>query len=966
MSGAGSDELSRVVNYESEFEALLGGGLHGAGANRSAHCPFSGHKAGDRNESLSVNIETGQWKCHGCGRSGNLISMYAELSGVDNREAYKQLCEKYHVQSGKDKTAASAVKKYTVADYAREKMLPETMLRDDCRMEDGKQPYRERAWIKIPYMDETGTVIRWRRRFAPGEKDRFCWGPGSVTLMYGEWRLPEFRDPSAGTDQSIADGETYAVLVEGESDTQTLWHLGINALGVPGSGNYKREWTQRLGGLDRVYLHIESDNGGEQFFRKMCEHLYGGGYPGRVYRVAVSSLDPVCKDPSALYIARGGDASRDATRAELVALLAEAESVDIKAVAESVPTSIDDEPIHLRIPDGWRLDEQGIWCEKDGYRGPEPACASPILITRRLRSAERVNSERIEVSFRRDGRWHSSIQSRSTVFAARTLPALADMGLPVTSENARYIVQYLAALEAENMERIPKMDSISSFGWIEPGRRFFPGSAGDVVPDIDPSMQQWAGAYCVKGTLEEWEAVMYPHRERPLFRFLLAASFAAPLIKLTGAARSFLVYNWGDSKSGKTAALKAAISAWGDPNRLAVTFNATQVGLERMAGFFCDLPLGIDERQLAGGNLEKLVYMLGNGQSKVRGAKTGGVQAMNSWQTVALCTGEEPIATETSQTGVSSRVIELYGSPFPDEASAAGVHQALNSVYGAAGPEYVRRLITPGLPGSTAECPGGMSAVTELYQTQLSYVSERMEYKNGAHAADIALVTTADILISQWFFAAGYEAAVAGAHNMADSVIAMNAENSARDVNESARQFVADWINTNWARFTTGKYGERYGFVEADAEKGCYVFAIPSLMDTALRNAGYSPDKTKKYLAKLGILETSQDGKKTRYTTRHTAESGVRIAGYGTSDAPEPEVVRAYKISKSALDGVDIETQTVVGEVVQIQEDLPAGDGASAEAEIPEKVRNGADHFGDQELQKSGFEEVTDDDGLPF
>lgn len=121
--------------------------------------------------------------------------------------------------------------------------------------------------------------------------------------------------------------------------------------------------------------------------------------------------------------------------------------------------------------------------------------------------------------------------------------------------------------------------------------------------------------------------------------------------------RIFFVYNWGGSKGGKTAALKAALSAWGDPERLMVNFNATQVGLERTAAFYCDLPLGIDERQLAGNNqagLEKIVYMIASGTGKIRGAKSGGIQATQQWRTVALATGEEPLSTETTQTGVST------------------------------------------------------------------------------------------------------------------------------------------------------------------------------------------------------------------------------------------------------------------------------------------------------------------------
>lgn len=73
-----------------------------------------------------------------------------------------------------------------------------------------------------------------------------------------------------------------------------------------------------------------------------------------------------------------------------------------------------------------------------------------------------------------------------------------------------------------------------------------------------------------------------------------------------------------------------------------VNFNATQVGLERTAAFYCDLPLGIDERQLAGNNqgaLEKIVYMIASGTGKIRGAKSGGIQTVHQWRTVALATG---------------------------------------------------------------------------------------------------------------------------------------------------------------------------------------------------------------------------------------------------------------------------------------------------------------------------------------
>ena len=91
-----------------------------------------------------------------------------------------------------------------------------------------------------------------------------------------------------------------------------------------------------------------------------------------------------------------------------------------------------------------------------------------------------------------------------------------------------------------------------------------------------------AAAYCQNGTFQKWLEIMEPNRKRDKFRFILAASFTAPLLRIIRQ-RIFLFTTGAAAKGGKTAALKAALSAWGDPERLMVNFNATQVGLERTA-----------------------------------------------------------------------------------------------------------------------------------------------------------------------------------------------------------------------------------------------------------------------------------------------------------------------------------------------------------------------------------------------
>lgn len=408
------------------------------------------------------------------------------------------------------------------------------------------------------------------------------------------------------------------------------------------------------------------------------------------------------------------------------------------------------------------------------------------------------------------------------------------------------MVRFLGALEQENIDALRLEESTSTFGW-QSRRRFLPGHAPDMVLDIEPSMTRWASAYCRSGTLEAWAACMQPHRSRHRFRFILAASFAAPLLAIIKQ-RIFFVYNWGGSRGGKTAALKAALSAWGDPERLMANFNATQVALERMAGFFCDLPLGIDERQLAGSKqegLEKIVYMLANGTGRSRGSKDGGLQELRTWRSVILATGEEPIGKANSQTGVNTRVLEVIGAPFEDEASASDMHQQAALNCGWAGPEFIQYILDT-----------GDQAILDEYQDVVTRVRDLAGTKNGSHVAAVATVALADRMLSRCIFHETPEQAAAETERMTTRIVADLKEQEQPDVNEQAAQFIADWINSNIRSFVDGNYNQRFGYVDGDL--ACI---FPSLLREALENAGFSYRKTMTWLAENGICQVDKAGK---------------------------------------------------------------------------------------------------------
>lgn len=841
-------DIDRLVNYEKEYRNVIKKAIVSDG-HLTGLCPFHD----DKNNSFSVDLATGKWHCFAEDEGGNYVSFYAKLHGIDTKEAYKKILEEYGVSREEQQEQAKRDKSYTLAQYAFEKRLPEEWLQKECFLSTGKDRKDGTLYMKIPYLDENGKESTYRKRYA--HKDfRWKYGSAGKIGLYGEWKLSRIRD--AG----------YAAIVEGESDSQSMWYMGISTLGVPGASMFKPHMAGMLQDL-RIYIHQEQDRGGETFMKKMLSGLREGGFLGEVYRWSCGAIKG-CKDPSDVYMKFG----KEEAAKKILKLIQGAEKIDLDE-PEEIPEAVKGAPVNLRQPEGWIYSDKGISRIDEKEYTPKMVCRTPIILTQRLKSLE-TGEEKIEIAFKRDGEWHRAIYPRSTIFTARAITVLADLGCTVTSENAKQVVRFLSALEAENIDIIQKADATSTFGW-QPGRRFIPGREQGIVLDIDPSQKGMAAAYCRNGDMEHWIRTMAPHRERDKFRFILAASFAAPLLRILKQ-RIFFVYNWGGSKGGKTAALKAALSAWGDPDRLMVNFNATQVGLERTASFYCDLPLGIDERQLAGKNqesLEKTIYMIASGTGKIRGSKGGGLQAIHQWRTVALATGEEPLSTETSQTGVSTRVLEIYGGPFDDEKQASLMHQEAPMNCGWAGPEFIEGLI--GIDERE---------ICDKYEEMSKYVASISQGKSGSHVAGIAAVALADSMIDSWFFSGenrdqeeekcdqseeksdqksqkrnetlqirndSWERA----KKMAASILQEQMNSDTGDVNENAVQFIVDWVLSNRLYFGEKAIGTCLG---TTSESGNIVYIFPSTLNQALTKAGYSPRKTLKYMAERGLITSSE------------------------------------------------------------------------------------------------------------
>ncbi len=126
------------------------------------------------------------------------------------------------------------------------------------------------------------------------------------------------------------------MLVEGESDAQTLWLHGIPALGVPGASNWKAEWSEHVEELEKIYAVVEPDKGGETFREKLAGC---GQIKDRLHLVELEEH----KDASGLYLAdREGFKGKFLLALTVATPLAQLEREEVEEAAKEAWTACQD------------------------------------------------------------------------------------------------------------------------------------------------------------------------------------------------------------------------------------------------------------------------------------------------------------------------------------------------------------------------------------------------------------------------------------------------------------------------------------------------------------------------------------------------------------------------------------------------------------------------------------------------
>ncbi len=501
------------------------------------------------------------------------------------------------------------------------------------------------------------------------------------------------------------------------------------------------------------------------------------------------------------------------------------------------PTCFDGQPMELNAGD-WEADDGGI---RRNFGGVDcVACPHPVMPVERLVNID-TGEEKLRLAFRKGAIWRRHIVEKKVLASANKVTELAGIGIAVNSETARNFVRYIGDLENLNYDIIPERKSIGRFGYIA-GEGFSPYVDG-LIFDGDANFAAMFQTVHERGSFEKWRQMAAEVRAMSVTaKIVLAASFASPLLQPLGCL-PFFVHLWGvDSGTGKTVALMVAASVWGDPavGSYVKTFDGTAVGMEKTAAFLNNLPLCLDELQLAKdakGKTNFDVYRLAQGVGRTRGNRSGGVDKTPTWQNCILSTGESPLTGQASGAGAVNRVIDIECKAnsvvITDGMRVSG---AVKRNFGHAGKAFVEKLYAAG-----DDVP---QEIHDRYQVLFKTLAAQDTTEKQAMAA--AAIVLGDELACRWIFG-GTEQPVT-----MEQISEFLTSRAAVSAGERAYKYLCDWVSQNSNKLT-GKTdnGDVLGTLD-----GCRAYIIRSVFERVLQDAGYSMKATISWLKQAGLIET--------------------------------------------------------------------------------------------------------------
>ncbi|WP_310603583.1 DUF927 domain-containing protein [Anaerosporobacter sp.] len=480
------------------------------------------------------------------------------------------------------------------------------------------------------------------------------------------------------------------------------------------------------------------------------------------------------------------------------------------------------------------------------------ACYHPILITKKFLNVE-SGVEKIQLSFLGPRGWQDLIVEKETISSASKIVSLSKYGVSVTSETARYLVNYLSEIDFANRDLIPIQQSTTKLGWINDN---FVPYYGNIEFDGANDFRNLVDCITDYGDYEKWLGIVKRARAKKRIEVLvyIAASLASVLIKPLGAL-PFIVNLWGDTGKGKTVALMVAASIWGKPEVGAYITDpdASRTALEVRDGILNNLPLMLDDlskiQDKEGNKFSEIIYMLTNGKGRDRSNQKLTLNEQHTWKNAILTGLERPLVDENMKGGAINRIIDVEmedGQIFNTEEGRETAN-ILRSNYGFAGKVFIDEIQKIGFDR--------IEEFQQWYQQKLLEINAKAGIKNeDKQVISMSILLTADFLAEKLIFKDGIKLDI-------NSCAAMLKDKSEISEHTRAYQKILDEVQVNINKFVpSDDRGNFKGEVWGKKENG-YVYIIGIVFRSLSEKHNFSPKAFTQWGERNGLVIGTGKGK---------------------------------------------------------------------------------------------------------
>lgn len=220
-------------------------------------CPFHDDKV----SSMSINKDTGLWRCFGCSTGGNITQFEAKLNNISTKDAYANLCKEFNIETSFShyKTDKEIdIQKWHEALISNKKILDTFEVNRGIKIDIIKK-YRlgfdgDRLTIPI-YINGICVNVR---KYKRGDNSKYIG-------IYGH------NTPTLFPFDNLNDNPI--CLMEGELDCLLALQLGLNAITVTGgAGSWDKTWDMYFKDKDLVICY-DIDKAGKDGAEKIYNIL---------------------------------------------------------------------------------------------------------------------------------------------------------------------------------------------------------------------------------------------------------------------------------------------------------------------------------------------------------------------------------------------------------------------------------------------------------------------------------------------------------------------------------------------------------------------------------------------------------------------------------------------------------------------------------------------------------------------